>query len=164
VLKSLWRRAAPARVSVVVPLYNHAAYIAAAIASILSQGSLVKEIIVIDDGSTDDSAAIMTELARQDERILFERQVNQGAHATLNTGLARCTGDLLTILNSDDAYRRGQADRQFLVRGILGLLPGGRGIRRGAAERQFPDDDVQPHVPPVGVGGGGAVRGAALRA
>jgi glycosyltransferase involved in cell wall biosynthesis len=107
-LTSLWRRPAPARVSVVVPLYNHAAYIAPAIASILSQGSLVKEIIVIDDGSTDDSASVMEGLARQDKRIVFERQANRGAHATLNTGLARCTGDLLTILNSDDAYTTGR--------------------------------------------------------
>jgi glycosyltransferase involved in cell wall biosynthesis len=91
-----------------VPLYNHAAYIAPAIASILSQGSVVREIIAIDDGSTDESAAVMEGLARQDKRIVFERQANQGAHATLNAGLARCTGDLLTILNSDDAYRTGR--------------------------------------------------------
>jgi glycosyltransferase involved in cell wall biosynthesis len=105
---SFWRRPAPARVSVVVPLYNHAAYIGAAIASILAQGSVVQEVIVIDDGSTDDSAAVMAELARQDRRILFERQANQGAHAALNAGLARCTGDMLTILNSDDCYRPGR--------------------------------------------------------
>ncbi len=137
-LKSLWRRAAPARVSVVVPLYNHAAYIAAAIASILSQGSLVKEIIVIDDGSTDDSAAIMTELARQDERILFERQVNQGAHATLNTGLARCTGDLLTILNSDDAYRPGR------LTALAAALDADAGADIAASGLEFMDGEGKP--------------------
>jgi glycosyltransferase involved in cell wall biosynthesis len=95
-------------VSVVVPLYNHAAYIGEAIASVLSQGAVVKEVVVIDDGSTDDSATVMERLAQQDKRIRFECQANQGAHATINAGLGRCTGDLLTILNSDDAYMPGR--------------------------------------------------------
>ena len=107
-LRNLWRRPAAARVSVVVPLYNHAGYIGDAIASILAQGSVVQEVIVIDDGSTDDSATVMAGLAAQDPRIVFDRQDNQGAHATLNAGLARCTGDLLAVLNSDDAFAPGR--------------------------------------------------------
>ena len=106
-LTALWRRPSP-RVSVVVPLYNHATYIGDAIASILAQGTIVKEIIVIDDGSTDDSAAVMQDLAARDPRISFTRQANQGAHATINAGLARCNGTLLTILNSDDAFLPGR--------------------------------------------------------
>lgn len=99
-----WRRAEPARVSVIVPLCNHAAYIEEAIGSVLTQGRLVREIVVIDDGSTDGSAAVMERLAAQDWRIRFERQANRGAHATLNTALSRCEGELLAILNSDDVY------------------------------------------------------------
>lgn len=98
-----WRRAAP-RVSAVVPLYNHAAYIAEAIGSMLAQGPLLKEVLVLDDGSTDDSAAIMRKLAGRDARIRFESQANRGAHATLNTALAQCEGEFLAILNSDDAW------------------------------------------------------------
>lgn len=104
-----WRRpeAAPC-VSVVVPLYNHARYIEAAIASILEQGRIVQEIIVIDDGSRDDSAAVMQRLAQRDARIVFSTQTNQGAHATINAALARCSGMFVTILNSDDAYLPGR--------------------------------------------------------
>ena len=94
--------------SVVVPLYNHAAYIAEAVQSILAQGAILKELVVLDDGSTDGSADVMEQLARQDGRIRFERQSNQGAHATLNTALGRCTGDFLAILNSDDVYLPGR--------------------------------------------------------
>ena len=102
-----WRRVTP-RVSVVVPLYNHAGYIAEAVASILAQGRLVQEIIVLDDGSTDASAAIMLDLALQDRRIRFERQANQGAHAAINAALALCSGEFLAILNSDDAWLPGR--------------------------------------------------------
>ena len=108
-LGSLWRRsAAPPCVSVAVPLYNHAAYIGEAIASILAQGSVVKEVVVIDDGSNDESAAVVSRLAQQDKRIRFSQQENQGAHATINTALARCDGEFLTILNSDDCYLPGR--------------------------------------------------------
>src|ERR1700733_6857395 len=107
-LSPLWRRPAPPRVSVVVPLYNHADYIGDAIASIRAQGSVVKEVVVIDDGSTDGSTAVMQRLAQQDSRIAFTQQENQGAHATINAGLACCTGEFLTILNSDDAYLPGR--------------------------------------------------------
>lgn len=102
-----WRRAAP-RVSAVVPLYNHAAYITEAIGSMLAQGTLLKEVIVLDDGSTDDSAAVMRKLAGRDARIRFSSQANRGAHATLNAALEQCDGEFLAILNSDDAWQPGR--------------------------------------------------------
>ncbi len=100
-----------ARVSVAVPLFNHAPYIAEAVASIQAQGSVVGEIIVIDDGSTDELASVMLDLASRDKRIRFRSQANQGAHSTLNTALGECSGDLVAILNSDDAFPRGRLDR-----------------------------------------------------
>lgn len=98
------RKAVADSVSVVIPLYNHALYISDAVASVLAQGDIVGELIVIDDGSTDNSAAIMQGLAHTDPRIRFSSQVNQGAHATINAGLSQATGAYLTILNSDDIY------------------------------------------------------------
>ncbi len=91
-------------VSVIIPLYNHAHYIADAVASVLTQGDIVCELIVIDDGSTDHSASVMRDLARTDPRIRFLSQSNQGAHAALNAGLDLATGAYLAILNSDDVY------------------------------------------------------------
>lgn len=94
----------------VIPLYNHARYIEAAVASALDQGSVLRELIVIDDGSTDESRATMQRLADRDARIVFWSQPNRGAHAAINAGLLRATGELVAILNSDDAYLPGRLD------------------------------------------------------
>src|ERR1700752_2855242 len=98
------------RVSVIIPLYNHASYIAQAVASVQQQGDIVGELIVIDDGPKDNSAAVMQELAQSDPRISFVTQPNQGAHATINRGLGAATGEYLAILNSDDAFEPGRLD------------------------------------------------------
>ena len=80
-----WRRQESARVSVVVPLYNHAQYITEAVESVLAQGSIVKELIVLDDGSTDESASVMERLFRRDPRI---RWLDATAPDLLDTALA----------------------------------------------------------------------------
>jgi glycosyltransferase involved in cell wall biosynthesis len=92
------------RISVVIPLYNHARFIGEAVDSVLSQGSIVRELIVVDDGSDDGSRAIMRDLDQRIPRIVFWSQPNRGAHAAINSGLCRATGDLVAILNSDDVY------------------------------------------------------------
>ncbi|WP_238547824.1 glycosyltransferase family 2 protein [Meridianimarinicoccus roseus] len=96
------------RVSVVIPLYNHADYIRQAVRSVLEQGALVQELIVIDDGSKDSSASIMRELAAGDDRIRFLTQENSGAHATINRGLEMAEAEFVTVLNSDDYYAPGR--------------------------------------------------------
>jgi glycosyltransferase involved in cell wall biosynthesis len=88
----------------VIPLYNHARFIEAAIDSVLGQGSILHELIVVDDGSTDDSAAIARRFAEADPRIVFWSQPNRGAHAAINAGIHRTSGELVGILNSDDVY------------------------------------------------------------
>lgn len=123
----------------VVPLYNHAAYITPAIESILAQGAAVREVVVIDDGSTDNSAQVMRDLAARDPRISFRTQANQGAHATINAALRACDGEVLTILNSDDAYLPGrfaallgvldaEADADLVASGIAFMDGAGRSI------------------------------------
>ena len=92
------------RVSVIIPLYNHEKYIEAAIESVFSQTVLPAEIIVIDDGSVDGSAAIVRRLCKDHPEIIFWSWPNQGAHHTLNAGILRATGDFVAILNSDDCY------------------------------------------------------------
>lgn len=94
----------PGRVSVVIPLYNHARFIADAVDSVLGQGDIVREIIVVDDGSSDGSVEVMRRLCELDHRIIFWSQPNRGAHAAINAGLHRSTGDVIAILNSDDEY------------------------------------------------------------
>ena len=126
------------RVSVVIPLYNHARYIAEAVASVLEQGELLRDLIVIDDGSRDASAEVMAGLAAGDARIRFLTQENRGAHATINRGLALATGEFVTILNSDDAYLPGRF--AALVR-ALDLDPGSD---LAASAIAFMDDASQP--------------------
>lgn len=96
------------RISVVIPSYNHAAYIAQAIGSVLDQDHPVDELIIVDDGSTDASRAVIAKAIEGytgPVRILCDLlDRNGGAHAAIAHGLSRASGDVLTILNSDDAY------------------------------------------------------------
>ncbi|MFC0408645.1 glycosyltransferase family 2 protein [Roseomonas elaeocarpi] len=119
------------RVSVVIPLYNHARYIGEAVRSVLSQGPVLRELIVVDDGSRDDSAAVMAGLARTDPRIVFWSHPNRGAHATLNAGIHRATGDYVAILNSDDSFEPGRLDR------LVALLEGDAGADLAASSISF---------------------------
>lgn len=94
----------PPRVSVVIPLYNHGKYIEEALQSVLNQTFKAWEIIVIDDGSTDESAEKVRKICKNHPEIIFWSWSNQGAHHTLNAGVLRATGDFVAILNSDDCY------------------------------------------------------------
>jgi len=89
-------------VSVVIPSYNHAAYIAEAVNSVLAQSMADLELIVVDDGSKDESVEILNRFS--DPRLRLLTQGNRGAHAAINRGLAESSGKYLTILNSDDVY------------------------------------------------------------
>lgn len=115
------RPPAPRRVSVVIPSYNHARFIAQAIRSVLHQDHAVDELIVIDDASTDGSAEVIRRTLEGyagPVRIRCERlDRNGGAHAAIARGLSLADGDVLTILNSDDAYAPGR------FRAILEALP-----------------------------------------
>ena len=97
--------------SVVIPLYNHAHYIEAAVRSVQDQTVEPSEIIVIDDGSSDCGFESVLSLAKDDPRIVCWQQPNRGAHFTINAGLHRATSDVLTILNSDDIYAADRMER-----------------------------------------------------
>ena len=91
-------------VSVVIPSYNHAAFIGEAIASVAAQEEVAIELIVVDDGSKDGSPALIAKLFERFDRGRCELvvQANQGAHAAINRGLGMARGEYLQILNSDD--------------------------------------------------------------
>jgi glycosyltransferase involved in cell wall biosynthesis len=91
-----------AKVSVVIPSYNHAEFIGQAIKSVLAQTEPKFELIIVDDGSTDDSLEVISGFA--DPRITVLTQTNQGAHAAINRGLREASGEYLSILNSDDVF------------------------------------------------------------
>ena len=88
-------------VSVVIPSYNSADVLPDAIASILTQTRPADEIIVVDDGSNDDTAAVC---ARFGEKVQYIRQENRLASIARNTGIAASKGDWLAFLDADDLW------------------------------------------------------------
>lgn len=94
-------------ISVIVPVYNVAAYLSQSVESILSQDYENLEVILIDDGSTDGSGAICDRYAAGDLRIRVIHRKNGGAAAAKNTGLAIATGEYLSFVDSDDYLEPG---------------------------------------------------------
>lgn len=92
-------RAAVALVSVIIPNYNYAAFVADAIESALALDWPRVEVIVVDDGSTDDSRDV---IARYADRVTVIHQANGGQIAACNTGFARSHGDAVIFLDADD--------------------------------------------------------------
>ena len=89
-------------VSIIIPSYNYENFIIEAINSALSQSHSNIEIIVVDDGSTDETASIVRALAKNDERIFYIHQYNQGLSAARNTGVKRSKGEFIVFLDADD--------------------------------------------------------------
>lgn len=88
--------------SVVMPVYNVELYVEEALRSVLSQSLSSLEVVVIDDGSTDGSAAIVKRLARADRRVRYVRQENAGLGAARNSGSRRARGTFIAFVDSDD--------------------------------------------------------------
>ncbi len=90
------------RLSLVIPVYNVAAYLPACLDSIVAQTRAPDEIIVIDDGSTDACPEILADYAARLPQMRVVRQQNGGLSAARNTGLEHATGEWLAFLDSDD--------------------------------------------------------------
>ncbi|HEX5105760.1 MAG TPA: glycosyltransferase [Pirellulaceae bacterium] len=88
-------------VSVVIPTYNYGHLVGEAVQSVLAQNYSMVEIIVVDDGSTDDTRE---QLARFEGRIRYHYQPNAGLSAARNTGIGLAKGQLIALLDSDDAF------------------------------------------------------------
>lgn len=90
------------RVSIIVPVYNGERYLEKCIKSILTQTHADIELILVDDGSTDASAAICDGWAQKDARIKVIHQENRGVSAARNAGLDIATGDYIGFVDADD--------------------------------------------------------------
>lgn len=97
-----WRRRTSVQLSVVVPVFNVAEYLAASLDSILRQRVRGVETIVVDDGSTDGSAEIAEEYAARHESIRLIRQPNSGVSIARNVAMPHCRGAFLTFVDPDD--------------------------------------------------------------
>lgn len=92
-----------ASISVIVPTYNSARFIGEALESILAQTLQPEQIIVVDDGSTDDTAAVVGRYT--DRRIQYIRQPHGGVATARNTGLSAARGEYITFLGAEDRWR-----------------------------------------------------------
>ena len=96
----------PVKVSVIIPVYNTELYIRQTILSILGQTLHDIEIIAVDDGSTDNSLSILSELAEQDHRIKVFAHRNQGVSVARNIGLGQASGEFIYFMDSDDLLKK----------------------------------------------------------
>ena len=99
-------------ISVIIPVYNAEQYLAQAIQSVLTQTLRPDEIIVIDDGSTDDSGVIARGFGPQ---VRYERQQQSGAGAARNRGVALAQGQFLAFLDADDLWCEDKLEKQMAM-------------------------------------------------
>lgn len=104
----------PLKISVVIPCYNAKRYVAAALTSVFEQGWPDIEVIVVDDGSTDGSASL---ISRDFPGVTLITQQNQGVASARNLGIRRARGDWIAFLDADDVWLPGKlaAQQQALV-------------------------------------------------
>ncbi|OBV40659.1 glycosyltransferase family 2 protein [Janthinobacterium psychrotolerans] len=119
--------------SVIIALYNKAAYIEATLASVLAQTHADWEVVVVDDGSTDDGAARVQ--ACRDPRVRLVRQANGGVSRARNRGIAEARGELVCFLDADDWYApdylrtqvamaQAYPGESYFATGFQGVTPG----------------------------------------
>lgn len=102
------------KVSIIIPSYNRAKLLSAAVESLQRQTYQNIEIIIVDDCSTDDTAQVVAEI--EDDRILYvKHEVNKGGGEARNTGMKYATGDYIGFLDSDDQWHKDKLERQMAV-------------------------------------------------
>jgi glycosyltransferase involved in cell wall biosynthesis len=112
-------------VSCVIPAWNAAGTIGRAIQSVLRQTAIVSEIVVVDDGSTDETGAVV---ARIGAPVRLVQQVNAGCEAARNRGIAESTGEFIAFLDADDVWMPNKIERQLVAfqerpqAGVVGCL------------------------------------------
>jgi len=97
------------RVSVIIPAYNSAQFITQAIQSVLAQTYTSYEILVVDDGSTDQTQAVVLQ---HRDRVVYIRQDNNGPSAARNTGIRAARGEYICFLDADDTWTPNKLEAQ----------------------------------------------------
>ncbi|MFW6388347.1 MAG: glycosyltransferase family 2 protein, partial [Desulfohalobiaceae bacterium] len=104
-------------VSVIIPTYNRGHWLPRAMYSVLEQSYSSLELIVVDDGSTDQTPSILQKIA--DSRFIYLRQQNQGVAAARNLGIKKAKGEYIALLDSDDLWllQKLQMQLEFTLQG-----------------------------------------------
>ena len=99
-------------VSAIIPAYNAGPFIVEAVESIRQQGAAVREIIIVDDGSTDNTEELVAALG---EDIRYVRQENSGPSAARNLGVKLATSPLIAFLDADDVWTPNKIAEQLAI-------------------------------------------------
>ncbi len=101
-------------VSVIMPVYNAAAWLRRSVESVLTQSHRKLELVAVDDGSRDESLTILETFAGRDDRVRIQRQPSNGGVASArNAGLAAAQGDYVAFLDADDWWHPAKLERQL---------------------------------------------------
>lgn len=129
------------QISIIVPVYNAGRYLARCVRSIMGQTCRAVEVILVDDGSTDASAALCDALAAEDGRVRVIHQANAGVSAARNAGIEAAQGKYLQFVDADDELlpgysaallQKAKASEADLV------ISGYRNVRNGIQSSQLP--------------------------
>jgi len=138
-------------VSIIMPAFNVAPYVGAAIRSALAQTFTDFELIVVDDGSKDETAGIVQTIAAEDGRVRLVQQANRGLAGARNTALRAARGEMFALLDSDDMW-----EPEFLAAQVaileahpdVDIVTGNGwyldGPRHGQLARPYPDPRPDP--------------------
>ncbi len=127
-------------VSFVVPVYNAATYLDQCLDSLQTQSAGNLEIICVDDGSTDDSRAILQRRAQHDRRLVVLEQRNSGPAAARNRGMTMARGRYLGFIDADD-----WVDTDFTARLLDGIQSNAADLVRASIINEFPDHSEAWH-------------------
>ena len=140
-------------VSVIMPAYNVAPYIGDALASVLAQTFSDFEVVVTDDGSTDDTAAVVAPFAARDPRVRLLQKPNGGLSSARNHALRHAAGGTFALLDSDDLWDPGFLEAQIAIlraRPEVAIVTGNArflgGPRDGRPARPSPDSRPEPSL------------------
>lgn len=136
-------RCSGASVSVVIPVHNRATAVRRAIASVLAQTCQDVEIIVVDDGSTDGTAAAISQIDDPRVRVIGHER-SRGASAARNTGIRASRGEFVAFLDSDDEWLPSKLERQLKV---FARSDNGVGLVYTGAELLYDEAGVRRFVP-----------------
>jgi len=136
-----------------MPAYNVAPYVGDAVRSVLAQTFDDLEVVVVDDGSRDETAGMVAALAAEDSRVRIVRQVNRGLAGARNTAMRMARGDTFALLDSDDLWEPDFLTEQLAMldaRPEVDIVTGNGwmygGSRHGELARPCPDVRPDPDL------------------
>lgn len=147
------KKSGPGWISVVVPSYNRSDLILSALESIRTQTFRPIEIVVVDDGSTDDTCEVVSEWARKNVepgklRLRLAQQANQGANAARNLGIREASGEVIAFLDSDDRWLPEKLEKQIALLNsedeIGGVYCGLRNVDLLSGKKDTPEPRTYP--------------------